>query len=143
MLDSFDACETERSILLLVVGSQVFHSSWSNQDGRSSLEFFPRSRKHVGSLGWHNFWPTVADFSEAKLCFPGVSADDGGGCFILAESRNKSIFRFWTHFHQLRIFLYDNNSPADTLLYNHQLHKMIKNTNYHLLLFENPILDKN
>ena len=55
----------------------------------------------------------------------------------------KSIFRFWTHFHQLRIFLYDSNSRADTLLYNHQLHEMIKNTNLHLLLFENPILDKN
>ena len=52
------------------------------------LSFF-RSRKHFGSLGWHGFLPTVAGFSEAELCFPRVSADDGGGCLVLADSHYK------------------------------------------------------
>ena len=41
------------------------------------------------SLGWCGFSPIVAGFLEAELCFPRVSADDGGGCFILAESHDK------------------------------------------------------
>ena len=143
MLDSFDACETERSILLLAVVQLGLPFIMIK------LGWWERSR--VFSMVQETFWVSRLTrlltnscwLFGGELCFSRVSADDGGGCFILAESHDKSIFRVWTHFHQLRIFVYDNNSWADTLLYNHQLHKMIKNTNYHLLLFENPILDKN